>query len=147
MKTRHVHLKKVEVNPNIRQNCYQVTVRLGLEYKEFIGIYDAGLDDPMPPSIVMATIAAVNQALLTQVGITAQFTLRFVRELKPNFLDNPLFVVIVDGAFGENQEQGVGMSFLPHRYYQRAFAEAALEAINPFVNYLLNANDLSLLVD
>ena len=47
-------------------------------------------------------VCEFDQALAARVGVTLDITLRAVEEMRPVFMDQPMFIVVVDVAFGED---------------------------------------------
>jgi hypothetical protein len=138
-----LQLEEVDFSLNRNAGKRYANVQLNLGGREYIGNYEVSGDDLQAEmhSVAMATFTATNQALSYTVGLTLNITLRAVEEMRPVFMDQPMFVVVVDVAFGERLLKPAGAVIAEHEDCYYATAAASLDAINRLVDKLLSMHN------
>jgi hypothetical protein len=138
-----LQLEEVDFSLNRNAGKRYANVQLNLGGREYIGNYEVSGDDLQAEmhSVAMATFTATNQALSFTVGLTLNITLRAVEEMRPVFMDQPMFVVVVDVAFGERLLKPAGAVIAEHEDCYYATAAASLDAINRLVDKLLSMHN------
>ncbi len=140
MKQPRLKIKSVGFHTDYDAGTYQATVCLSMDLQEFQGIQEGSTNEPKSNLIALATFSAVKQALEHVSGISAHFNLKVAAQLWPNFLDNPLFIVIVEASANNNIAiTSAGALMTQNTDYCRAFAAASMDAINRFTSRLLIA--------
>jgi hypothetical protein len=118
-------------------------VQLNLGLREFIAQIEVNGKGPEAEmhAVALATFAATNEALHASVGVTLEISLRAVEEMRPVYMDQPMFVVVVDVRFGERLLKPAGAVIADHEDYYYAAAAASLDAINRLVDRLLSIHN------
>src|SRR5438552_17368787 len=127
-----LQLVNVDFSVNRSEGKRYANVQLKLITHEFIGHCEVTGNDLAAEmhAVSLATFAATSQALAARVGVTLDITLRAVEEMRPVFMDQPMFIVVVDVAFGERLLKPAGAVIAEHEDCYYATAAASLDAIN-----------------
>ena|SRR2546422_7391932 len=118
-------------------NNRQAVVKLELAGSFFEGRCQLANKELLFETVAVATLNAVNAALYSHIHAKVDFQLHHAQELRPQFLDNSLFVVVADAGFGHLLINLVGTVIADSQDWARATASAALDSTNRLVQHLL----------
>ncbi|MEW6734887.1 MAG: hypothetical protein AB1489_26590 [Acidobacteriota bacterium] len=132
---RRLVLQKVDVlSVNART---QTRVVLALDEQHFVGRVSVCPDDEeLIRSTALATLDAVQHALPPGVS----FMLKNAAKLRPPFLDDPLYVAIVDCHYQDLDLSLTGACIASNEKTLVGIASAVLDATNRLVRFLLGNN-------
>lgn len=126
-----VKVKAVNDEPDAPKDA---TVVLSLRGQRVNGYHVAEPKQDDLCLVAAATLKAVQEAL----PVSVEFTLRNAIKLTPQFLDTPLLVVIADLAYGRSKYELTGACQCEEPMMQRGIAQAALDATNRLVQFILS---------
>lgn len=112
----------------------EATVVLSLKGKRITGTHISEPNQEDLAIVASATLKAVQEAL----PVSVEFTLRNAIKLTPQFLDTPLLVVIADLAYGRSKYELTGACQCEELVAYRGIAQAALDATNRLVQFILS---------
>ncbi|MBI4852710.1 MAG: hypothetical protein HY819_13020 [Acidobacteria bacterium] len=126
-----VKLEAVNSTPNTPT---EATVVLSLKGQRITGTHISEPNQEDLAVIACATLNAVQQAL----PVSVEFSLRNAIRLNPQFLDTPLLVVIADLSYGRSKYELTGACQCEEVVAHRGIAQAALDATNRLVQFILS---------
>jgi len=112
----------------------EATVTLSLKGQRITGNHVSEPNQDDLATVAAATLKAVQEAL----PVSVEFTLRNAIRLTPQFLDTPLLVVIADLVYGRSKYELTGACQCEELVVNRGVAQAALDATNRLVQFILS---------
>ncbi len=112
----------------------EASVILSLKGQRITAKHLAESDQDSLATVATATLKAVQEAL----PVSVEFSLRNAIKLNPQFLDTPLLVVIADLAYGRSKYELTGACQCEEPMMHRGIAQAALDATNRLVQFILS---------
>jgi hypothetical protein len=126
-----VKLEVLNSDPNVSK---EASVILSLKGQRITGKHVSEPNQDDLATIAAATLKAVQEAL----PVSVEFTLRNAIKLNPQFLDTPLLVVIADLSYGRSKYELTGACQCEETVVNRGVAQAALDATNRLVQFILS---------
>src|SRR5262249_36300305 len=139
--TRRVVLQKVDVLSVMDEGRLRTQARvvLGLDNQNIVGrVFVMPDDEEMMQTVALATLQALRAVLPEEV----QFVLKSTSKLRPQFLNEPLLVVLIDCHYQDLDLDLTGSCIATDENTILGVASAVLNATNRLVGYLLDIGEI-----
>jgi hypothetical protein len=136
--SRRAILRKVEVLSVTQDGRPRTQAKVALAYgdQQAVGrVFVPPDDEEMLQSVALATLRALRDLIPNEVS----FVLKSAIKLRPNFLDDPLIVVIVDCRYDDLELNLTGACITKDEKLITGVASAILDATNRLVSYLVES--------